>query len=241
VYACYASLGQLCVSIERIYVARPVAERFTAAFVERTAALTQGPAFDYSTDIGSLTLPSQLDRVVAHVEDAVAKGATVLTGGTARPELGPLFYEPTVLTGVTDAMECFRGETFGPVVAITVVDSADEAVAMANDSSYGLNASVFSGSVRRGREVASRIQAGSVNVNEGYRASFSSVDAPMGGVKSSGVGRRNGPEGLLRFVESRTIASATGLLTLPRTGAEFARMSGPMLAMLRVLKALRRR
>jgi succinate-semialdehyde dehydrogenase/glutarate-semialdehyde dehydrogenase len=241
VYACFASLGQLCVSIERIYVHRTVAEAFTREFVSRTAALRQGAAFDFSTDVGSLTLPAQLERIQAHVDDAVAKGATLLTGGVARPELGPLFFAPTVLTNVTDEMDCVRGETFGPVVAITVVDSEEEAIAAANDSDYGLNASVFSGSTSRGRRVAALVDAGSVNVNEGYRASFSSVDAPMGGMKQSGLGRRNGPEGLLRFVDARTIAEATGLLTLPRTGAEFAKLSGVMVVLLRSLKAIRRR
>ena len=241
VYACFSSMGQLCVAIERIYVLRPVAEAFTAEFVARTKALVQGAAFDYSTDVGSLTLPSQLRNTEAHVKDAVAKGATVLAGGAARPDLGPLFYEPTVLTGVTDAMECFATETFGPVVAITVVDSVEEAVLAANDSEFGLNAAVFSGSRRRAREVAETIDAGSVNINEGYRATFSAVTSPMGGMKKSGLGRRNGPEGILRFAEPRTIAEATGLLTLPRVGAEFARLRGPLLLLLRVLKALRRR
>ncbi len=241
VYAVYSSMGQLCVSIERIYVHRTVADEFTREFVARTAALVQGPAFDFTTDVGSLTLPNQLDRVKSAVDDAVAKGATVLTGGKARPELGPLFYEPTVLTGVTEEMTCMRNETFGPVVAITVVDSVDEAVAKANDSEFGLNASVFSRSLRRGRQVAERIEAGSVNVNEGYRATFSSLDAPMGGMKHSGLGRRNGPEGILRFAEARTVAAATGLMTLPRTGPEFQKMSGLMILLLKTLKALRRR
>lgn len=241
VYACFSSMGQLCVSIERIYVLRPVADAFTAEFVARTKALVQGAAFDYSTDVGSLTLPSQLERVERHVKDAVAKGATVLAGGNARPDLGPLFYEPTVLTGVTEDMECSGNETFGPVVAITVVDTVDEAVLAANSSPFGLNASVFSGSRRRGREVGAAIEAGSININEGYRATFSSLDAPMGGLKKSGLGRRNGPEGILRFVESQTIAEATGLMTLPRTAPEFAKLSGVMLVLLRTLKALRRR
>jgi len=241
VYACFASLGQLCVSIERIYVHSAVSEEFIEEFVSRTAALVQGAAFDYTTDVGSLTLPSQLTRVQAHVDDAVAKGATVLTGGKPRPELGPLFFEPTVLGAVTDDMACLAEETFGPVVSITVVDTVDEAINAANDSPFGLNASVFAGSLRHGREIASTIDAGSVNINEGYRASFSSVDAPMGGMKQSGLGRRNGPEGLLRFVEARTIAGSTGLLTLPRTGKEFAGMTGLMLTLLRALKALRRR
>jgi len=241
VYACFASMGQLCTSIERIYVHSSVAEEFTRCFVAATAALKQGPAFDYSTDVGSLTLPSQLERVEAHVADAVAKGATVLTGGKRRPDLGPLFYEPTVLSGVTDEMECSGKETFGPVVAITEVGSVSEAILAANASPYGLNASVFSGSARRARRVADALAAGSVNINEGFRASFSSVDAPMGGMKQSGLGRRNGPEGLLRFVDVRTVSAATGLMTLPRTGREFAKMSGLMVALLVALKAIRRR
>ncbi len=241
VYSCFSSMGQLCVAVERIYVHADVAERFTAEFVSRTTQLVQGATFDYSTDVGSLTLPSQLQRVQAHVDDAVAKGATVLTGGKPRPDLGPLFFEPTVLTGVTGQMACAAAETFGPVVAITIVDSETEAVLAANSSPFGLNASLFSGSRRRARALATAIDAGSVNINEGYRASFGSMDAPQGGMKNSGLGRRNGPEGILRFVNAQTISEATGLLTLPRTGAEFAKLSGVMLLLLVALKVIRRR
>jgi succinate-semialdehyde dehydrogenase / glutarate-semialdehyde dehydrogenase len=228
------------VSIERIYVQRSVAPAFTEAFVARVKGLSQGPAFDYTTDVGSLTTAAQLERVEEHVKDAVKKGATVLAGGTARPELGPLFYAPTVLADVTPAMACVAGETFGPVVAIHVFDDEAEAIAEANDSEYGLNASIFTSSRRHGRAVAAQITAGSVNINEGYRASFGSVDAPMGGMKHSGLGRRNGPEGLLRFVESRTVAEATGILTLPRTGKEWLSLTPVMLLLLRALKAIRR-
>ncbi|CAN5324595.1 succinic semialdehyde dehydrogenase [soil metagenome] len=241
VYSVFSSMGQLCVSIERIYVARSVADEFTAAFVSRTQALSQGPALDYTTDVGSLTSAAQLERVQKHVDDAVSKGATVLAGGKARPDLGPFFFEPTVLANITDSMECFAHETFGPVVAISVVDSEEEAIAAANASEFGLNASVFSGSLSRARRVADRLDAGSVNINEGYRASFGSVDAPQGGMKQSGLGRRNGTEGILRYVEARTVAEATGILTLPRTGPEWARLSGVMIAMLKALKAIRRR
>ena len=241
VYSCFSSMGQLCVSIERIYVHRAVAAEFTEAFVARVKALAQGPAFDYTTDVGSLTTPAQLERVQEHVTDAIDKGATVLAGGRARPDLGPLFFEPTVLTDVTPAMACSAGETFGPVVAIHIVDSEDEAVAEANASEYGLNSSIFTSSRRRGRALALRIEAGSVNINEGYRATFGSVDAPMGGMKQSGLGRRNGHEGLLRFVEGRTIAEATGFITLPRTGKEFAGKVGLMTFVLKALKAIRRR
>jgi succinate-semialdehyde dehydrogenase / glutarate-semialdehyde dehydrogenase len=240
-YGCFAAAGQLCVSMERVYVEKSVASAFTEAFAARTSSLKLGTAFDYSTDVGSLTTKAQFERVKEHLDDAVAKGATVVAGGRARPELGPYFLEPTVLTGVTSEMSCDRAETFGALVAVHVVDSAEEAVRLANDSEYGLNASVLSRSHARGRRVAAQIEAGSVNVNEGYRASFGSVDAPMGGVKQSGLGRRNGPEGLLRFVEAHTIASATGVLQLPRTGAEFSKLLGTMLLYLRLAKLIRRR
>jgi succinate-semialdehyde dehydrogenase / glutarate-semialdehyde dehydrogenase len=233
-YACFSSAGQLCVSIERIYVLAGVADAFIPAFVEQVGSLVQGAAYDYSTDVGSLAS-------AGHVDDAVSRGATVLTGGHKRPDLGPFFFEPTVLTGVTSDMACDSEETFGPVIAIHVVDSVEEAIVAANDSDFGLNASVFSGSLSRAREVAAAIDAGSVNINEGYRATFSSVDAPMGGMKASGLGRRNGPEGLLRFVESRTVSASTGLLSLPRTGREFGRMTAGMVALLRGLRAARLR
>jgi len=240
VYACFTSMGQLCVSIERIYVDRRVAEAFTDEFARSTAALVLGGAFDYSTDVGSLTSAAQLERVAGHVNDAVSKGATVLAGGKARPEIGPYFFEPTVLTNVTPAMECFSGETFGPVVAVTVVDSEAEAIAAANDTQFGLNASVFTGTPSRGRRIADLLNAGSVNINEGFRGSFSSIDAPMGGMKQSGLGRRNGVEGMMRFVDARTVSEATGLLPLPNRGRQFESLIGVMVVFLKVLKAIRR-
>ncbi|MFT2815775.1 succinic semialdehyde dehydrogenase [Leifsonia sp. A12D58] len=240
-YACFSSMGQLCVSIERIYVERSVADAFTAEFAAVVSALKLGRSFDYSTDVGSLTSQAQLERVSAHVENAVSLGATVLAGGKPRPDIGPLFYEPTILTDVTEEMDCFAHETFGPVVSISVVDSDQEAIIAANSSEYGLNASVLSGSTTRAMRVATALEAGSVNINEGYRGSFSSVAAPMGGVKNSGLGRRNGPEGLHRFVNPITISRATGFVQLPRTGQEFAQLTGTMILMAKVLKALRRR
>jgi len=241
VYACFSALGQLCVSIERIYVHRAVSGPFLREFVAATRRLSLGAGFDYSADVGSLATQAQLDRVTRHVDDAVAHGATVLAGGLARPDLGPYFYEPTVLTGVTPDMLCFAAETFGPVVTVSIVHTEREAIEAANRSEFGLNASVFSGSRRRGLRVAAALDAGSVNVNEGYRGSFSSVDAPMGGVKRSGLGRRNGPEGLRRFVDAVTISRATGLLQLPRSGHEFRTLAGPLLLLARVLKVLRLR
>lgn len=240
--AVFSGSGQVCVSIERIYVQRAVADAFTAAFVDYTKGMKQGPALDFTTDVGSLTSEAQLKRVQGHVDDAVAKGATVLAGGKARPDLGPYFFEPTILSGVTSEMECFAAETFGPLVAIEVVDTEDEAVALANASEFGLNASVFTGSLARGRRVADRLDAGSVNINDGYRATFGTIDAPQGGMKHSGIGRRNGVEGILRYVEARTVAESTAsFLALPRSGAEWAKMSGLLLVLLKTLKALRLR
>ncbi len=240
-YGCFSSMGQLCVSIERIYVPRSIVEPFTASFVATVGQLRQGPELDYTSDVGSLTNAFQLERVRAHVEDAVAKGATLLTGGRARPDLGPLFFEPTVLANVTEGMACFADETFGPVVAIHVVENEEEAIAAANATEFGLNASIFTRSPRRARAIADRLDAGSVNINEGYRGSFGTVDAPMGGMKKSGLGRRNGREGLLRYVDARTVSTATGILTLPRTGREWQQLVPVMLLLLRVLKAVRRR
>jgi succinate-semialdehyde dehydrogenase/glutarate-semialdehyde dehydrogenase len=240
-YSCFSAAGQLCVSMERIYVLKGVADRFLPAFAARVSSLKLGTAYDYSTDIGSLATEQQLRNVMAHIDDAKKKGATVLAGGNARPDIGPYFVEPTVLTDVTDDMKCARAETFGPLVSVTVVDSEDEAVRLAEDSEFGLNASVFGGSRARAQRVAMRLSAGSVNVNEGYRATFGSVDAPMGGVKHSGLGRRNGPEGLLRFAEAHTVADNTGLLNVPTTGAEWSKMVGLMHLLLRIKKALRLR
>jgi succinate-semialdehyde dehydrogenase/glutarate-semialdehyde dehydrogenase len=129
--------------------------------------------------------------------------------------LGPLFYEPTVLTGVTEAMTVAREETFGPVVSIYPVDSDDEAITLANDSKYGLNASVWTSSPARGRAVAERLRAGTVNINEGYAATWGSTDAPMGGFGVSGLGRRHGAEGLIKYTEPQTVATERLLAIAP--------------------------
>ena len=205
--ACFHSAGQMCVSIERLYVQRSVRDEFVAALLNRVASMRLGSGFDFGVDMGSLTHPRQLAAVEAHVADAVAKGATVLAGGEARPEFGPLFYEPTVLTDVTEAMDVCREETFGPVVSIYPFVDDDEAVRLANDTEYGLNASVWSRDLRHARAVASRIDAGTVNVNEGYAATYGSQGAPMGGMKASGLGRRHGDESLLKLTESQNVAS----------------------------------
>ncbi|MBN9105158.1 MAG: aldehyde dehydrogenase family protein [Propionibacteriaceae bacterium] len=201
---CFAGAGQVCVSIERIYVANEVYGAFLTQFAARTRALRLQVGHDWDADLGSLVSAKQLQQVTRHVDDARAQGAGVLIGGRPRPDIGPFCYEPTILTGVTESMQVCREETFGPVVSVYGVDSEAEAIARANDSSYGLNASVWSR--RRGEEVARRLRAGTVNINESYAAAFGSHAAPMGGMGESGQGRRHGASGLLKYTESQTIA-----------------------------------
>ncbi|GAA3746148.1 succinic semialdehyde dehydrogenase [Micromonospora maritima] len=236
---CFASAGQLCVSIERVYVADRLHDEFLRRFVARTATLRLGVGGDFDVDLGSLASARQLDTVTAHVADALAHGATLHTGGRHRPDVGPYVFEPTVLTGVTPGMAMYADETFGPVVAVYRFGTDDEAVALANDTAYGLNASVISGSGRRGEAVAARIDAGSVNVDDGYSAVWGSIDAPMGGWKDSGLGGRHGDEGLLRFTRVKTVARQRGVGLAPayhRPGAETAAWTRRMTAALRLLR-----
>jgi succinate-semialdehyde dehydrogenase/glutarate-semialdehyde dehydrogenase len=206
VQGCFASAGQVCVSIERIYVHESIAERFLARFAERTRALKVGASLDYSMEMGSLTGERQLQRVEEHVADALKKGAVLVCGGRRRPDLGELFYEPTILTHVTGEMQLYAEETFGPVVSVYPFASESEAVERANATRYGLNASIWTRDTARGARLAQQIRAGNVNVNEAYAATWGSVDAPCGGRKESGMRARHGAEGILKFTETQTVA-----------------------------------
>ncbi|MEU8955442.1 succinic semialdehyde dehydrogenase [Streptomyces sp. NPDC048518] len=234
VAACFPSAGQLCVSIERLYVADEIHD----AFVGRVRAMRLGAAYDFSVDMGSLTTPSQLETVTSHVDDAVSKGATVLAGGKARPDLGPLFYEPTVLADVTPEMTLFDHETFGPVVSIHRHRSVDEAVAMANATPYGLNASVWGRNGTEARKVAGRLHAGTVNVNEAFAAAWGSIDAPMGGMGDSGLGRRHGADGLLKYTEAQTVAHQRLQGFTPPRGVEHEQWARILTRAFKTLRAL---
>jgi aldehyde dehydrogenase (NAD+)/succinate-semialdehyde dehydrogenase/glutarate-semialdehyde dehydrogenase len=238
--ACFTNAGQLCLSIERLYVHESVFDDFSRRFVKQVQNLKLGAGHDWSVQMGSLTSRRQLDAVSAHVADALAKGATLLAGGRARPDLGPLFYEPTVLTGVTEDMELCRNETFGPVVALYPFATDDEAVELANDTIYGLNASIWTSSLPRARALAARVKAGTVNINEGYGSAYASYDAPMGGMKASGLGRRHGAEGLLRYTEVKTVAAQASWLGFePLPGLSYEKWASVLAGTLKTMRRLR--
>lgn len=238
VRACFSNSGQLCISIERMYVEDAIYDRFVPAFAERVKKMAINARYDFTAEMGSIVSEDQLKVVTEHVEDAKAKGATVLAGGRPRPDIGPLFYEPTVLTGVTDEMDLARNETFGPVVAITRVRDVNEAVERANDTCYGLNASIWTSDLQRGREIATRINSGTVNINEGYSAAWASHDAPMGGMKDSGVGRRHGEKGILKYTESQTVAAQRIMGIAPPPGVSRKTFAQVMTLGLRIMKRI---
>jgi succinate-semialdehyde dehydrogenase / glutarate-semialdehyde dehydrogenase len=215
VQACFSNAGQICIGIERIYVHESRYGEFVDAFARAVGKIRIGAAYDYSVEMGSLTSAEQLELTRRHLDDAVAKGARVVAGGRARPDLGPWFHEPTVLVDVTPQMSVYAEETFGPVVSVHPVVDDDDAVTRANDTDYGLSASIWSRDLDAARALAARVRAGSVNVNDGYVAAIGSVSAPMGGMGASGVGRRHGPEGLLRYTETQTVATQKRALPYP--------------------------
>ncbi len=196
--------GQVCISVERVYVEEAVYDRFVEKVTDNVRRLRQGPpAGVASVDVGAVTFPPQIEIVEGHVHDAVEKGARVLVGGQRRPGQGR-FYEPTVLVDVDHSMRIMTEETFGPTLPIMKVSDTEEALRLANDTAYGLQASVWTRDVARGEELARRIEAGAVCVNDA-QVNYSALNLPMGGWKSSGLGTRHGAGGIRKYTKTQSL------------------------------------
>jgi len=206
VWGAFVNAGQTCLSVERCYAHRSLYEAFLSACAEKAKKLCVGHGLDPKTDVGPMIHERQLRIAETHVEDAVARGARVVAGGSRLPELGKNFYKPTVLAEVTNEMRIMQEETFGPVLPVMAFDSDEEAVRLANDSEYGLSASVWTRNRERGERLARRIQAGTVMVND-VVSCYGISEAPHGGVKSSGVGRAHGRYGLEEMVRLKYLDS----------------------------------
>jgi acyl-CoA reductase-like NAD-dependent aldehyde dehydrogenase len=206
IWGAYVNAGQACLSVERCYVQRRIYDKFVAACVEKAKQLRVGNGLEANTDVGPLIHERQLRKVEAHVADACARGAKLCCGGERLPSLGPNFYAPTVLADVTHEMRILREETFGPVLPIMPFDSDEDAVHLANDSEFGLAASVWTNDRARGETLARRIQAGTVMVNDAVSC-FGISEAPHGGMKASGIGRTHGRLGLEEMVRIKYLDS----------------------------------
>jgi acyl-CoA reductase-like NAD-dependent aldehyde dehydrogenase len=202
VFGAFANAGQVCISTERVYVVDAVADEFTERVLQETATLRQGALGEF--DVGAIIRPEQLEIIEAHVTDAVEKGARVLAGGRRNPDCEGFFYEPTVLADVDHEMLVMRDETFGPILPIMRVRTEEEALALANQSRYGLNANVWTRNKRKGTRLAKAIESGCVVVND-CMVSYGVTESPFGGVKDSGIGRVNGRQGLESYCHTQSI------------------------------------
>ncbi len=206
----FSNSGQTCISIERVYVQDSVFEAFARQVVEKASRMRMGWSKSWDIDMGSMISREHARKVCDRVRLAVDGGARILAGSASPSELGPSFVQPVILTGAGDDLPISRDETFGPVVALYPVRSADEAIARANDSNFGLNASVWAGGAAQAREVARRLETGSAGINSTLLI-YNSFDVPMGGVKQSGIGRRHGEHGILRYTQAQSIVSGMAL------------------------------
>lgn len=204
--ACFSNTGQLCVSIEQIYLPKKRFDELSSAMVEEVRAMKTGPTISYDSHMGSLVSRDHTDKVMEHLLDAEAKGASVLCGGSAASNPEACYVAPTLLTNVSADMHLYKEETFGPVVALYAYENLEQLIQQLNASNYGLNASVWGKNVNQAQKVAQKLRFGTVNINEGYAAGYGSVDATMGGFRESGVGRRHAEEGFYKYTEAVNIS-----------------------------------
>jgi acyl-CoA reductase-like NAD-dependent aldehyde dehydrogenase len=196
--------GQICISVERVYVEAPVYEPFVAKVLENVKQLRQGaPGGAGTVEVGAVTFGPQLDIIERHVLDATERGASILAGGKRAGAPGQ-FFEPTVLVDVDHTMACMREETFGPTIPIMRVADVEEAIRLANDSEYGLQASVYTKDSKKAGAIAARLEAGAVTINDS-QVNYTVFDAPMGGWKSSGIGVRHGAAGIREYCRPQSV------------------------------------
>jgi len=204
VWGAFCNSGQVCASVERVYVHHSIADEFTRQVVEKTKKLRQGNGQSADVDIGAMTMELQLKKVEAHVADAKKRGAKILVGGEREAQAKGWFFPPTVMTGVDHSFLVVKDETFGPVLPIMTFKTEEDAVHLANDSDYGLNAYIWTKDRARGERLASRMVAGTVTLNDSV-FTFALPMTPWGGPKQSGLGRTHGALGLLDLVQVRHI------------------------------------
>ncbi len=204
VWGAFSNSGQACASVERLYVNKKVYSKFLELIVAKTSALRQGFGNNPNTDIGSMSSKNQFEIVERHVEEFKKAGANVVTGGKQADNLGDNFFQPTIITDVENKMLPMQEETFGPTLPIAVFETEEEAISLANDSEFGLTASVWTANIARGRKIASKIEAGTVTINE-VLYTHGIAQTPWGGIKKSGYGRTHGKEGLMELVTPQHI------------------------------------
>lgn len=200
----FENSGQMCISIERVYVEEAIYERLIERLLYHASKIKVSAQDGMDVIVGSMTSQAEVERTQAHLEDAVNKGAKIIYGGKPRPDLGPLFFEPTILVEVDHSMDIMREETFGPVMPIMKVSNRTEAIRLANDTQYGLSASIYARDLQAAEELALKINSGDVSINRAQYAT-GTPSLPTGGQKNSGLGRRNGPEGLLKYTTPQSI------------------------------------
>ena len=204
VWGSFTNCGQVCLSVERLFVEQSVDEKFISLCITKTKKLRVGPGADPATDVGPMIRPQHVRRMSDLIEDAKSRGARVLCGGQPRADLGPNFFEPTVIVDVDSTMRLFQEETFGPILAIQTVRDPDEAVKRANDSPFALSASVWTRNTARGLAIAGQLRAGAVMVNDAI-SYFAIAEAPHGGCGASGWGRTHGKIGIMEMVHTKYV------------------------------------
>jgi len=235
----FANSGQLCIGTERIVVHESVYEKFMPAFIEDVSKMKLGSEIGWGFDMGTLINERQITTAEAHIADAVAKGAKIEVGGKRRNDIGPFVFEPTVLSNVNiDATICGT-ETFGPVCSVYKWSSDKDLISFVNNTDYGLSAGIVSRNSSWAKNIARQLQVGAVNINEAFASAYVSIDAPMGGMKQSGLGRRHGESGILRYTESQTIARQRWMKLGPQWNMTDQAWANFATSAVKILKALR--